>query len=432
VDRPATGEQRYDPRNHTKQHEKPAICCSEPTDSLERTEPTIRDIQTVSEVEERYQLATYKKMPVVAERGEGVWIYASDGERYLDLYGGHAVAGTGHCHPHVVKAIREQSEKLLFYSNLVYSETRARAAEKLISTAPGSLTKAFFCNSGTEANENAMRMARMATGRQNIITFSGGFHGRTADAISATFLGKYRELGKPNVPGHLQAEFGNLESVRAIADDSVAAIMLEPIQSMAGVTMAEPTFYRELRELCDERGIILIFDEVQTGVGRTGDWYFAGSAAGDGVVPDVITLAKALGSGVPVGACLVTEAIAAHIKENDLGTTFGGGMLAMAAVTATLEAIETDGMIENVRTVESYLRERLREVEQVVRVRGRGLLLGLEFADKAKPIHEALLERRIITGTSSDPNVLRLLPPLCLQQVEVDLFVEVLSEVLRG
>src|SRR5437773_10724716 len=161
--------------------------------------------------EEQYQLATYKKMPVVAERGEGVWIYASNGERYLDLYGGHAVAATGHCHPHVVKAIRQQAEKLLFYSNLVYSEARARAAEKLVSIAPEALTKTFFCNSGTEANENAMRMARMATGRGKIITFGGGFHGRTADAISATFLGKYRELGKPNVPGHLRAEFGEIE-----------------------------------------------------------------------------------------------------------------------------------------------------------------------------------------------------------------------------
>src|SRR5438093_10582879 len=273
--------------------------------------------------EEKYQLATYKKMPVVAERGEGVWIFTSNGERYLDLYGGHAVAGTGHCHPHVVKAIREQTEKLLFYSNLVYSGTRARAAEKLVSIAPDSLTRAFFCNSGTEANENAMRMARMATGRENVITFSGGFHGRTADAISASFLGKYREIGKPSVPGHLKAEFGDIESVRAFADGSVAAIMLEPIQSMAGVKMAPPSFYRALRELCDERGIVLLYDEVQTGIGRTGEWFFAGSEASSGVVPDIVTLAKALGSGIPVGASLVNDQIASHIKENDLGTTFG-------------------------------------------------------------------------------------------------------------
>ncbi|HYR77486.1 MAG TPA: aspartate aminotransferase family protein [Pyrinomonadaceae bacterium] len=389
-------------------------------------------LEGVIPLEERYQLATYKKMAIVADRGEGVWIYASNGERYLDLYGGHAVAATGHCHPHVVKAIKEQSERLLFYSNLVYSEARARAAEKLVSIAPDVLTKAFFCNSGTEANENAMRMARMTTGRQNIITFSGGFHGRTADAISATFLGKYRELGKPNVPGHLQAEFGDIDSARALTDDSVAAIMVEPIQSMAGVRMAEPSFYRALRELCDDRGMILIYDEVQTGIGRTGEWFFAGSEAGAGIVPDIITLAKALGSGIPVGACLVTERIAAHIKENDLGTTFGGGMIAMAAVTATLEAIEGDEMLANVRAVEGYLRARLKEVKQVVNVRGRGFLLGLEFVDAAKPIHEALLDRRIITGTSSDAKVLRLLPPLCFKREEVDLFIKELSESLSS
>src|SRR6266566_1564712 len=343
-----------------------------------KPEPLI-SLKDITSLEEQYQLATYKKMPVVAERGKGAWLYAFNGERYLDLYGGHAVAGTGHCHPHVVKAIHEQSDKLLFYSNLVYSEARARAAQKLVSVAPDSLTKAFFCNSGTEANENAMRMARMTTGRENIVTFSGGFHGRTADAISATFLGNYRELGKPNVPGHLQAEFGNIESVREQADESVAAIMLEPIQSMAGVRMAGTEFYRALHELCDERGIVLIYDEVQTGVGRTGEWFFAGSEAGSQVVPDIVTLAKALGSGIPVGACLVTDRLSANIKENDLGTTFGGGMIAMAAVCATIEAIERDGMIENVRVVETHLRKRLEEVPEVTTVRGRGFLLGLEF-----------------------------------------------------
>jgi acetylornithine/N-succinyldiaminopimelate aminotransferase len=373
--------------------------------------------------EDRFQLATYKKMLIVAERGEGVWIYTSEGEKYLDLYGGHAVAGTGHCHPHVVKAIREQAGNLIFYSNLVYSSARARAAEKLVSIAPEPLTKTFFCNSGTEANENAMRMARMFTGREKIITFSGGFHGRTADAISATFLGKYREIGKPNVPGHLEAEFGNIDSVRELADDTVAAIMLEPIQSMAGINMSGPDFYRALRTLCDERGIVLIYDEVQTGVGRTGQWFFAGSEAGDGVVPDIVTLAKALGSGVPVGACLVTEAISARIKENDLGTTFGGGMMAMAAVTATLEAIEHDGMLENVRRVETYLRRRLREVRSVVAVHGLGFLLGIEFEENAAAVHKRLLNRKIITGTSSHPKVLRLLPPLCLTEAHVDEFV---------
>src|ERR1700752_3499467 len=241
------------------------------------TSETVTSFAEIAASEEEFQLATYKKMPVAAERGEGVWIYTTDGDKFLDLYGGHAVAGTGHCHPHVVKAIAEQSKKLLFYSNLVYSDARARAAEKLVSIAPDSLTNVFFCHSGTEVNENAMRMARMKTGREKIITFSGGFHGRTADAISATFLGKYRELGRPNVPGHLEATFGDIESVRSLADETVAAVMLEPIQSMAGVKTASPKFYRELRTLCDEHGIVLIFDEVQTGVGRTGEWFFAGS-----------------------------------------------------------------------------------------------------------------------------------------------------------
>lgn len=395
---------------------------------------TVETTETVSHIvasEERFQLATYKKMPIVAERGEGVWLYADNGEKYLDLYGGHAVAATGHAHPHVVQAIREQSEKLLFYSNLVYSEPRARAAEKLVSVAPTSLTKVFFCNSGTEANENAMRMARLATGRENIISFSGGFHGRTADSISATFLGKYRQLGKPNVPGHLEADFGNIESVRALADDTVAAIMLEPIQSMAGVRMAGAAFYQALRELCDSRGIILIYDEVQTGIGRTGEWFFAGSETGAMIVPDIITLAKSLGSGIPVGACLISEAVAAHIKENDLGTTFGGGMIAMAAVTATVEAIEKEGMLKNVRVVEAYLKKRLSDVASIVRLRGRGFLLGIEFSSKAAPIHEALLKNRIITGTSSHVNVLRLLPPLCLKESDVDLFVDALKHVLE-
>ena len=377
-------------------------------------------------LEEHFQVATYAKMNIAVETGKGAWIWTSEGEKYLDLYGGHAVCATGHSHPHVVAALKEQAEKVLFYSNLVYSEIRARAAEKLVSIAPESLTKAFFCNSGTEANENAMRMARFATGREKVITFSGGFHGRTADSISATFLGKYREIGKPNVPGHVAAEFGNIESVRELADNETAAIMLEPIQSMAGVTESSPEFFRALREICDEHGIILIFDEVQTGVGRTGNWFFGGSSLADFVEPDIISLAKSLGSGVPVGACLVNEKVSANIKINDLGTTFGGGMLAMAAVVATLEAIENDRMRENIAEIENYLRERLKEIEEVVAVHGKGGLIGIEFAENCKPFHAKLLENKIITGTSSSPKVLRLLPPLCVKKEEIDLLIDVL------
>jgi acetylornithine aminotransferase/acetylornithine/N-succinyldiaminopimelate aminotransferase len=385
------------------------------------------NFETIKDIEDQNQVATYKKMEIAVERGSGTWVWTSDGEQFLDLYGGHAVCATGHSHPIVVQALREQAEKVLFYSNLVYSDIRGRAAEKLVSIAPKSLTKVFFCNSGTEANENAMRMARMATGREKVITFSGSFHGRTADAISATFLGKYRELGKPNVPGHVSAEFGDIESVRAVADQETAAIMLEPIQSMAGVREADPQYFRELRNLCDEVGIILIFDEVQTGVGRTGNWFFGGSDLADHVEPDIITLAKSLGSGVPVGACLVNDKVSQNIRENDLGTTFGGGMLAMAAVLATLEAIEGDEMIANARAVESFLRDSLSGLSGVRGIRGKGCLLGIEFEGKCSPIHTTLLAHKIITGTSSDPNVLRLLPPLSVTIDELSAFVSVLN-----
>jgi acetylornithine/N-succinyldiaminopimelate aminotransferase len=378
----------------------------------------------IKQLEDTFQLATYKKMAIAVERGEGAWVWTNEGERYLDLYGGHAVCATGHSHPHVVKALQDQAGKVLFYSNLVYSELRARAAEKLVSIAPDSLTKAFFCNSGTEANENAMRIARLATGREKVISFSGSFHGRTADAISATFLGRYRELGRPNVPLHEMANFHDIESVRALADNKTAAIIIEPIQSMAGVREAPPEFFVQLRSLCDQLGVLLIFDEVQTGIGRTGNWFFGGSELAGGVVPDIISIAKSLGSGVPVGACLVNEKAASKIKLNDLGTTFGGGMIAMAAVLATLEAIERGRMIENARAVEKHLRDELGSVSGIVAIRGSGCLLGIEFTEKCAPVHTRLLENYIITGTSSDPQVLRLLPPLCVKLEEVDLLID--------
>jgi acetylornithine/N-succinyldiaminopimelate aminotransferase len=389
---------------------------------------TDMDLEQIIESEDRYQVATYAKMPIAVERGEGAWVWTSNGERYLDLYGGHAVCATGHSHPLVAEAIGQQAQRLIFYSNLVHSKLRAEAAEKLVSIAPSLITKAFFCSSGTEANENAMRMARMATGRSGVVTFNGSFHGRTADSISASFLGKYRELGRPNVPGHVQAVFGDIDSVAAAIDDDTAAVMLEPIQSMAGVEESAPEFFSQLRQLCDERGVMLIFDEVQTGMGRTGNWFFAGSELAAGVVPDIISLAKALGSGVPVGACLVSDRVASGIKINDLGTTFGGGMIAMAAVSATIDAIKADNMVENAREIEEHLRASLSGVSGIKRVKGKGCLLGIEFDRPSKAVHEKLLEEKIITGTSSDPNVLRLLPPLCVSKEQIDMFVGVLKK----
>lgn len=388
----------------------------------------IMNFEEIQNIESSNQVATYAKMEISVERGRGVWIWTSEGEKFLDLYGGHAVCATGHSHPHVVKAIAEQAEKVLFYSNLVFSEIRAKAAAKLAEIAPKPLEKVFFCNSGTEANENAMRMARMATGRQKVITFTSGFHGRTADAISATFLGKYREIGRPNVPFHECAEFGDIANVAAIADRETAAIMLEPIQSMAGVREATPEYFASLRHLCDDLGIVLIFDEVQTGIGRMGRWFFAGSDNAGGVVPDIVTLAKSLGSGVPVGACIVNDDIARQIKTNDLGTTFGGGMLAMAAVLATLEAIENDGMIRNAAAIEQHLRDSLADAHGVAAIRGKGCLLGIEFDEPCSAIHRSLLSKNIITGTSSDPKVLRLLPPLMVTTDEIDLLVDELRK----
>ncbi len=260
--------------------------------------------------EREFQLATYSKLDLAIVRGRGPWVWTSENEKYLDLYGGHAVCAVGHSHPDVVKAITEQAQKLMFYSNVVYSDVRAEAAENLVAIAPEPLAKAFFCNSGTEANENAMRIARLATGRSKIVSFAKGFHGRTADSISATFLGKYRALGEPNVPCHVEADFGDKGSIDAIIDSHTAGVLIEPIQSMAGVREAAADFFLELRKKCDEVGAVLIFDEVQTGVGRTGEWFFAGSKAAGCIVPDVVSLAKALGSGVPVGACIVSDSLA--------------------------------------------------------------------------------------------------------------------------
>ncbi len=387
-------------------------------------------LENLIDIEEQYQVETYKKFPFVIERGDDVWVYTTEGERYLDLYGGHAVVSTGHSHPRIVQAIKDQAERLIFYSNLVYNDARARAAKTLVETAPEPLSKAFFVNSGTEANENAMKIARMLTGRKKIISFEGGFHGRTPGSVSATGLPKYRENVSPLLEGHVYAEFGNIDSVTALLHEDTAAIILEPIQSMGGVRMAEPEFYRALRARCDEANAMLIYDEVQTGMGRTGEFYFAGRF---GVVPDMVALAKGIASGVPMGAVLMTDAIAGEIKSGDLGTTFGGGPLACAALEATVDVIRDEHLLENVRENSEYLFAELRKMLLVEEVRGLGYLVGIKFAGgSAKPVQQALLEKKIITGLSDDPSVLRLLPPLTLKRAEIDLFLDELSRIAMG
>lgn len=379
------------------------------------------------DLEEQYQVATYKKFPFVVERGEDVWVHTTEGERYLDLYGGHAVVATGHSHPRVVKAIADQASRLIFYSNLVYNDTRARAAKRLIEIALDPLTKVFFVNSGTEANENAMKIARMLTGRTRIISFEGSFHGRTPGSLSATGLPKYREGVAPLLEGHVYAPFGDIEAIEQSIDEETAAVILEPIQSMGGVRMAPPEFFQALRELCDNAGAMLIYDEVQTGVGRTGEYFFAGQYD---TMPDMVTLAKAIASGVPMGAVLMTDDIAGEIKTGDLGTTFGGGPLACAALEATLDVIRDEKLVENVRDSSEYLFTKLKEIPSVEAFGGMGYLVGIKFrGGAAKPFQQALLERKIITGLSDDPAVLRLLPPLTLRAREIDLFINELSAI---
>ena len=380
------------------------------------------------ERENAYQLKTYKKFPLTVERGEDVWLYTSDGERYLDLYGGHAVVVTGHCHPRVVDAIRAQAERLIFYSNLVYNDVRAEAAQRLMDVAPAGLTKVFFVNSGAEANENALKLARKLTGRPGIISFEGGFHGRTVGALSATGIKKYRAASGPLLPDHYFAPFGDLEKTATVMNEEIAGVLVEPIQSLAGVRLASAEFYQGLRRLCDEHGAMLMYDEVQTGFGRTGEFFFTPQY---GVTPDMITLAKGIASGVPMGAVLVSDRIAERVGYGDRGTTFGGGPLACAALRATIEVVQEDRLLENVRAQSDYLREQLASLNDIEEVRGLGFLIGIQFKREASIYQQHLLANRILTGLSDDPYVLRLLPPLTLQRRVIDYFLDTLSEIER-
>ncbi|HEV2063634.1 MAG TPA: aminotransferase class III-fold pyridoxal phosphate-dependent enzyme [Thermoanaerobaculia bacterium] len=374
------------------------------------------------------ELPTYTRWPIALVRGQGSTVWDEDGKSYLDLYGGHAVCATGHCHPKVVEAIAAQARELIFYSNVVRLPIRTRAAEAILAHAREPLASVFFVNSGTEASENAMRLARRVTGRPGVVSFEGGFHGRTADAISAAGLSKYRELGKPNVPGHRIVPFNDLAALEASLDDQVAAVFLEPIQSMAGVIVGDPDYLRGVQTACYRRGAKLIYDEVQTGFGRTGSFFYAGK---HGVVPDLVALAKGIGSGIPMGAVLVSDEIAKTVKFDEYGTTFGGGPLACAAAEATVRVIEEEGLLDRVRDGSTRLRQGLRQIAAVREVRGEGYLLGIVLDRPGKPVREALISKGILVGGCDLPDTLRLLPPLVLTSDEIDRFLTVFAEVLR-
>jgi acetylornithine/N-succinyldiaminopimelate aminotransferase len=358
---------------------------------------------------------TYAQFPMTLVEGRGARVRDTAGREYWDFYGGHAVALLGQAHPAVARALHAQAERLTFYSNVVPLDMRALAAERLCAFAPDGLEHVFFCNSGAEANENALKLTIQHTGRRHIAALHGAFHGRTLLALAATAKESLRRPFDGLLCPTLRLRPNELADVAQI-DERIAAVIVEPILSTAGVVELQAEFLRALRQQCDAVGARLIYDEVQTGMGRLGRPLAAGE---HGVLPDMVTLAKGIASGVPMGAVLMTPAVAAQVRMDDLGTTFGGGPLACAALLAVLETIEREKLIDHVRQLGERMRTALR-IGPVQEVRGRGCLIGLRLAGEARPIQRQLLDHGFITGTSADPRVLRLLPPINLPLEAVD------------
>ena len=363
--------------------------------------------------------------PVEPVKAEGVWITAKDGRRYLDFYGGHAVALLGYGHPRLCATLDAQARTLFFQSNAVDIAVRRRAAERLVKFGPKELTRAFFVNSGAEANENALRVAFLATRRPRIIAVTGAFHGRTAGAAAIT-AGHEKWYAYPNKPFDVTwVPVDDIPALEKAFGTDVAAIILEPVQGVAGAKDLSPEFMKAARALATCWGALFISDEVQCSMGRTG-WPFAVMA--HGIVPDIITTAKGLGGGFPVSAVLVTDALAAVVKKGDLGTTFGGGPLACAMVETVIDTIEQEDLLPRVRR----LGERIREeavVGPVVGVQGAGYLIGLRTRRPAKEVLEQLRAKGIMAGSAGDPHIVRLLPPLVLEDAHVDLLIAALKEI---
>ena len=371
-------------------------------------------------------IPVYGQLPFVPERASGCDIFTRDGRRILDLYGGHAVAALGYGHPRLVQAIQEQSSKLLFQSNAVALDVRADAAEQLTRIAPANITRVFFVNSGAEANENALRMALMATGRKKVLAITHGFHGRTAAAAAVTWNAD-KWYGFPAKP--FDVDFiprDDIAAAQSMIDDSVAAVIFEPVQGVAGAYDLSTEFIETLRSATSRHGAVLIADEVQSGMGRSGRFF---AVQAHDVMPDIITSAKALGGGIPCGAVMCTESIALNFGAGALGSTFGGGPIAAAAITATIQGILAEHLLANVRDREAQIREHC-VVGPVYKIQGMGLLLGLVCDRPAVEVRDALLEHDILTGTSSDPNVLRILAPLVLQESHVEHLAHALSNLV--
>jgi acetylornithine/N-succinyldiaminopimelate aminotransferase len=381
------------------------------------------------EVADQYEAPAYARYPVVFESGDGIYLTDESGKRYVDLYGGHCVSILGHSPESVINAITEQSRKLMFYSNVVYSSVRASASRKLISMAPDGFDRVFFCNSGTEANENAIKLAWKITGRKGIVSTIGGWHGRTVASLAVTHSPKLREPYQFALPLVDFIPFGNADALDAHLKEhpDTAAFILEPIQSINGCNSAPDEYFRDIRAICDKYAVMLIFDEIQTGVGRTGAFSFCQHV---GMRPDLITLAKSLAAGFPIGAVLMPEYIAAQLKTGDLGSTFAGGMLACAACEATLTEIETKGYMEHAPQVFETLKKSLSNTGLIVK--GKGCLIGIQLPSEAKPIVSKLFDKGWITGTSDVTDVMRIMPPIITPINIIEEFAVVLKEVVYG
>ena len=357
--------------------------------------------------------------------GEGVYLQDRNGNRVLDLYGGHAVASLGYAHPRLTAAIARQADALLFQSNLVTVRVRDEAAERLAAFAPAALSRVFFVNSGAEANENALRIALAATARSTVVAMEHGFHGRTAAAGAVTWGAAARWYGFPRPPFDVKfVPRDDLAALRAAVDGDTAAVIIEPVQGVAGAFDFSPAFVTATRELCDRHGALLILDEVQTGVGRLGAPFGADLF---GVQPDLLTTAKGLGGGFPCAALLMTDALAADLGAGAMGSTFGGGPVACAAIRTVLEVIEADALLSRVRAMAALIESRC-VCGPVTGTQGAGFLLGLKTTPRAARVRDALLDKGILTGTSADPHVLRLLPPLILEARHVEQLARALQE----
>jgi acetylornithine/N-succinyldiaminopimelate aminotransferase len=389
-----------------------------------KAEPTPHAAIDARQLEAEHLVQVYGQLAIEPVRGEGVILVTRDGRRIIDLYGGHAVASLGYGHPRLLSALEDQARQMLFQSNAVAMEVRARAANRLAAFAPAGLERVFFVNSGAEANENALRIALKVTGRGKVLGVEHGFHGRSAAAAAVTW-GSDKWYGFPRRP--FDVEFLPRDDVEQLnrVDSQVAAVIVEPVQGVAGAYDLDLDYLRQLAGACAEAGALLIMDEVQTGVGRLGLPFGADRA---GVLPDMLTTAKALAGGFPAGALIMNETLAATLKSGDLGTTFGGGPLAARLIETVIDTIETDNLLDNVVKMSALIRNTC-QVGPVIGIQGAGFLLGLRTAIPAVQVRDALLERGILVGTSGDPNVIRLLPPFILQAQHVAQLAAALVEI---